>query len=85
MPPLPRGEAIALPDPASADLGDALAPPLGELASDSETERVSDSLLPFFSAILQETAQNHTSFVKESDAEFTVFSCDEWGTVLSCK
>ena len=61
-----------------------MAPPLGELASDSETERVSDSLLPFFSAILQETAQNHTSFVKESDAEFTVFSCDKWGTVLSC-
>jgi len=61
-----------------------LAPPLGELASDSETERVSDSLLPFFSAILQETAQNHTSFVKKSDAEFTVFSCDKWGTVLSC-
>ena len=61
-----------------------MAPPLGELASDSETERVSDSLLPFFSAILQETAQNHTSFVKKSDAEFTVFSCDKWGTVLSC-
>ena len=37
-----------------------------------------------FSAILQETAQNHTSFVKEPDAEFTVFSCDKGGTVLSC-
>jgi hypothetical protein len=84
MPPLPRGEAIALPDPASADLGDALAPPLGELASDSETERVSGSPLPFF-AILRETAQNRTYFVKELETEFTVFSCDKWGTVLSCK
>ena len=24
-------------------------------------------------------------FVKELDTEFTVFSCDKWGTVLSCK
>ena len=32
MPPLPKGEAIALPDSTSADLGDALAPPLGELS-----------------------------------------------------
>ena len=60
-------------------------PLLGELASGSETERVSDSPLPFFFAILRETAQNQTSFVKKLDTEFTVFSCDKWGTVLSCK
>jgi hypothetical protein len=35
MPPLPKGEAIALPDSTSADLGDALAPPLGELSKPS--------------------------------------------------
>ena len=64
---------------------DALAPPLGELASGSETERVSDSPLPFFFFVLRETAQNRTSFVKEFDTEFTVFSCDKGGTVLSCK
>ena len=42
MPPLPKGEASALPDSASANREDALAPPLGELAKPKAlTERVS--------------------------------------------
>ena len=43
MPPLPKGEASALPDSASASREDALAPPLGELAKPKAlTERVSN-------------------------------------------
>ena len=43
MPPLPKGEASALPDSASANREDALAPPLGELAKPKAlTERVSN-------------------------------------------
>nr|DAO43788.1 MAG TPA: hypothetical protein [Caudoviricetes sp.] len=34
MPPLPKGEAIAIRDFAAADLGDAPALPLGELANE---------------------------------------------------
>ena len=40
VPPLPKGEAIAAHGQLLLNLGYALAPPLGELASECETERV---------------------------------------------
>ena len=40
---------------------------------------------PLSLATARQLPQNRTSFVKEIDTEFTVFSCDKWGTVLSCK